>query len=114
MNTQLATLPESGLSTNFKWIERDGNRISPADMATRHLVFSLRMIYNHTMPEEYHIPGGVRYSNVGSWPLARLRDSVRNLMAEVLKRDDLTPEFHRILNGMKRGYEALIAGRLNG
>jgi len=45
----------------FTWKTQDGELLSPPEMKTTHLFYSLRMIWNHSMPEEYHLPGG-RYN----------------------------------------------------
>ena len=46
----------------FVWVTQDGGRLTPAQMKTPHLFYTLRMIFNHTAPPCYQIPGCRRYA----------------------------------------------------
>jgi hypothetical protein len=85
-----------------------GQEIFPSEMETRHLVFTLRMIYNHLVPAHMRVPGGKRWGDIDKMPVRYLQDSVRHMTAEVTKRPDLTPEHRQILGSIKQGCEDLL------
>jgi hypothetical protein len=43
------------------WRTQDGEMIAVTEMTTIHIFYSLRMLFNHSVPEEQRIPGGKRY-----------------------------------------------------
>ena len=46
----------------FLWRTQDGQSYTPAQMRTSHLFYTVRMIFNHTAPACYRIPGCKRYA----------------------------------------------------
>ena len=97
--------------TVYRWRTHQGEHVLPSEMETGHLVYSLRMVFNHTVPEEFRVPGGKRWADIDHWPADYLRASVKHLMEEAIKRKDLTAGHAAILHGMRRGYIALIGHR---
>jgi len=73
----------------FIWTTQEGQQIRPRDMETRHLFYSLRMIFNHTAPAAYQIAGCRRYAGPEAWPITYRRAAVVALVAELKNRSDL-------------------------
>lgn len=44
--------PSPGDEEPFRWLSRDGEWSEPRNMDTDHLFFTIRVIWNHTMPYE--------------------------------------------------------------
>lgn len=79
------------ISQAFQWRMHGGDIISPADMATSHLFYTVRMIWNHRMPVQY------RFANCKVWELRYstpyLLEAIRIMLWELSTRDekDLSP-----------------------
>lgn len=74
------------VSQAFQWRLHGGDIISPADMATSHLFYTVRMIWNHRMPGSYRFPnckaGDLRYSSL------YLLKAIRIMLWELSTRDE--------------------------
>jgi hypothetical protein len=95
------------LATVFHWRTHDGQSLPVDQMETRHLVYSLRMIFNHIAPEHLRVPGGKRWSGIDQWDLSYLKDAVGAMLVETGRRRDLTPEHRGILAAIKAGADSL-------
>lgn len=79
------------IAHGWRWRDRQGQLHAPADMPTRHLFFTFRMIWNNHMPEAAWV-GEVRLYRFGpSYTPDYMRDAVVAVGRELLKRDDLDP-----------------------
>jgi len=76
----------------FKW--RDGNGVfhPVAGMETRHLFFTLRMIWNNTMPAMCRLPGNL-YSFGPFYTKKYMLDAVAAITAELANRTDMAPDW---------------------
>jgi hypothetical protein len=83
-------------SEPFLWMTHKGELVSPEDMATPHLFYALRMIFNHTCPEVFQTPplsdservkGINRYGDVPKWTPAYCARAVRALTSELNERN---------------------------
>ena len=83
----------------FKWRDRHGEMHAPQDMETRHLFYTLRMIWNHTMPEAARLPGNL-YALSPQYTQAYMLEAIRALGNELANRDDLTAEWSSQLQRM--------------
>lgn len=72
-----------------EWVTQDGEVWMFSEMSTSHLFYSVRMIYNHTAPPAYQIPGCRRYEM--DWPADIRRKAISDLMAELSTREDIKP-----------------------
>lgn len=88
-------------SAAFVWRDMRGNPHVPAKMATRHLWFTIRMIWNHTMPNHVRITPYHAYEFSADYTAAYLRDAVFTLGAELLSRDDIDPRWYDDLERMR-------------
>lgn len=76
----------------FRWRDRAGNLHAPSTMATRHLFFTLRMIWNHTMPASARLPGNL-YTFSSYYKPDYMKDAIRALTAELATREDMQPDW---------------------
>jgi hypothetical protein len=83
----------------FKWITRDYELLLPSDMATPHLFYALRMMFNNVVPPAFRVGvvSGVkegphqfkRYADIPTWTTEYLYEAAYELTKELLTRDDL-------------------------
>ena len=96
------SLKEQPLSRvhKFEWKDRNNNFYCVEDMATRHLFFTLRMIWNHTMPEEAKLKPYNKYKFGEFYTEAYLMDAIINIYYELIKRPDIMPAWRADLEHM--------------
>lgn len=88
---------EFEVSTDFKWRDRRGQFHYPKDMETRHLFFTVRMIWNHTVPDMYQIKPFERYNFSSFYTSFYMGQAVRNILSELSTRNDLTDYYIKCL-----------------
>lgn len=87
------THPSKPLPTApFLWRDGSGKLHAPSTMVTRHLFFTLRLIWNHTMPEHARLPGNL-YTFSPYYKPAYLKDAIRALTIELATREDMQPDW---------------------
>ena len=84
--------PKAVPAETFRWRDRAGNLQAPSTMATRHLFFTLRMIWNHTMPASARLPGNL-YTFSSYYKPAYMKDAIRALTTELATREDMQPDW---------------------
>lgn len=77
----------------FQWRTNGGTFISPAEMDTPHLYFTLRMIWNHVAPEELRLYPYRQYKFGPYYTTEYTREAVAHLGAELLTRKDIREEW---------------------
>lgn len=77
--------PASGIPL---WTTHKGLTYRVQDMATQHLFYAYRMIYNHTVAPAFRIGEFKRYRDVFDWPAMRARKGMRALEDELYLRKD--------------------------
>ena len=100
----LLATPTDDIDCAFKWKDQRNNCHAPTDMETRHIFFTLRMIWNHAVPKDMQIKPFKRYRFTSFYTNEYIVKAIRALTAELFKRDDLTPYFKKNL--------AIIQGHL--
>ncbi len=85
------------LQKAFRWKDRDHNFHYPKDMATRHLFFTLRMIWNHSVPDQLKILPYTEYHFSPFYTVEYMTEAVRHLATELATRKDLTPYYIKCL-----------------
>lgn len=99
---------------NFVWKTKDsGVFLRPEDMETRHLFFTIRMIYNNTVPEEYRHPPVRLYKFGAFYTTEYMAMAVRALLEELSTRDDITPYFKRSLLFIRKNLNMINAERID-
>jgi hypothetical protein len=77
------------LSTvEFMWETNDGDQLFLSDMATPHLFYTLRMIYNHSVPPAFRVGDFKRRKNVDQWPIDYRQQAGREIFKELEGRAD--------------------------
>jgi hypothetical protein len=91
---------------DFLWVTHKGDVYLLADMATPHLFYSLRMLYNHSVPPVFRVVGPgesmKRYNDVPDWDAEYRTTALRELAHELNKRDDLD-------DSLQQQYDDIIA-----
>ena len=72
----------------FQWLDQYGQRHYPKNMETRHLFYTLRMIWNHSAPEELKLKPYIKHTFSTFYTPEYMRNAIKALMAELSKRDD--------------------------
>lgn len=85
----------------FRWRDRQGGFHLPKSMVTRHLFFTLRMIWNHSMPEDARTHGFLAYTFSSYYTGDYMKKAVRALAEELATRTDMEAEWKRQLEMMK-------------
>ena len=88
------------LKHKYMWRDTDGHFHDPKSMETRHVFFTLRMIWNHHAPLEARIEPYRRYQFNPFYTTEYLSQSVKVLMTELSKRKDMTPYWRKNLDHM--------------
>jgi hypothetical protein len=87
----------------FVWKMQTGETISVKEMRTSHLFYVVRMIFNHSAPPVYQIPGCRSYNGPQRWTLNRRRRAVKAMLDELAVRSsaDLAPWMWQQLEHMR-------------
>jgi hypothetical protein len=98
---EVALAAETRPGHAFRWRDRAGRMHAPEKMETRHVFFTLRMIWNHSAPERLKLRPFRRYTGFdASYSPDYMRRAVRALVAEASGRGDLRPEWAAELRWM--------------
>lgn len=91
------TMPDWAIDSSWRWRSADGHRWAPSEMETRHVWFTLRMIWHHTVPPRMYLGRFRRYRFGEFYSDAYFRTAIQQLYMELLVRDDMKPEWRREL-----------------
>ncbi|WP_103035669.1 hypothetical protein [Castellaniella caeni] len=82
------------LQPGWAWRTRQGDHVQPRDMETRHLFFTLRMIWHNTMPRDAWVMAAPKLYRFGpSYTNEYLLEGIKHLTAELSARRDMQPEW---------------------
>lgn len=101
------------LSNQFRWRTNGGPELLPQEMDTHHLYYTLRMIWNHTVPAKHHFPCYRRYTFDPSYTKDYLLQAIPALLEELSKRTDILPSWKVGLNFMMKRAEMMRQEKLN-
>jgi hypothetical protein len=97
-NMEIESASKNELDLNWRWKDRSNNFYYPKDMETKHLFFTLRMIWNHTMPVK---TGKYTLYRFGDFYTKKyMLEAVKHLAIELSKRKDLEPSWQMQLRFM--------------
>ena len=96
----------------FTWRSGDGKRWVPSKMRTTNLFYTLRMIWNHSMPEAARLQPYQRYSFSSAYTPEYMKKAVVHLFNELMTRDDLPGHLVMELHHMKRYLEKKRSRRI--
>lgn len=83
----------------FLWRDRHGEHHLPAHMETRHLFYTLRMIWNNTMPASARLPGNL-YSFGPTYTREYMLGAIVAIVPELAARKNMAFEWKRQLQHM--------------
>lgn len=84
----------------WRWRSSNGALNAPTDMETRHLFFTLRMIWNNSQPEQARV-GAVRLYCFGpQYTVPYMRQAILHIGRELFTRPDILPEWRSQLEQM--------------
>ena len=99
---RLMSVANRSLVAGWKWKDSKGNFWYPARMETRHLFYTLRMIWNNTMPADAHVGYNIRYYTFGSFYSERyLKEAIVLIYSELAQRKDMRSDWKRELEKMR-------------
>jgi hypothetical protein len=73
----------------FRWVTNKGQILKVKDMATPHLFFSFRMLFNHSVPPVFRVGAFKRYPDVPNWSVEYRQLALEKLLKEIALRADL-------------------------
>lgn len=92
-------MSDKQVKKRFQWRDREGNWHYPENMSTKHLFFTLRMIWNHSVTDEFQIEPFRRYNFGATYTQQYMAEAVTNICKELSKRNDLT-NYYRYCLGL--------------
>ena len=92
----------------FLWKDSINKFHRPEDMRTDRIFYILRMIWNHSVPNDMQLKPFKRYKFSSFYSEEYMKLAIRALLYELTKRDDLTSYFIKCLNLMCN-YRKMIA-----
>lgn len=98
----------------FKWRTKQGEFMLTRDMRTTHVFFALRMIWNHTVPEELQITPFIHYTFGEFYTPEYMCIAVSALLQELATRTDLPGPFKAQFDYMCKAARKLMATRVEG
>jgi len=72
----------------FVWYTHTGEAMDPEDMATPHVFYALRMVWNHSVPRVMKVGDGPNYPDVRRWCESYRKAAINTLASELSQRDD--------------------------
>lgn len=93
-------MPATALTTRFKWRDREGKFHRVQDMETRHLFYTLRMIWNHTMPVSVQFRPFHQYHFDDFYTTAYMKAAIIHIGHELVNRKNIMPWWQRDLDKM--------------
>lgn len=98
--TALVSRQPTDIDKPWMWRDRQGQFHRPQDMATRHLFYTLRMIWNHSMPLPARLLPYKSYEFTQFYTNSYMQTAVGRLTRELATRRDITPSWKRDLEHM--------------
>ena len=77
-------------ANKFRWRDREGEFHDIEQMDTRHLFNTVRMIWNHSMPEAVRSTSYKRYTFSPFYTQAYMEYAIRHICRELWSRTDMT------------------------
>ena len=96
-----------GFSQSWEWRTRGGEMVLPRSMETRHLYYTLRMIWNNFMPADMRVGNFRPYAFGRFYTRKYLQEAIGNLGTELASRGDIRPAWMEELQQMAHNLAAL-------
>lgn len=88
------------LDSAFRWRTKTGEYLKPIDMETRHLFYTLRMIWNHSMPFDAKLRPYNHYNFGPFYTPSYVQKAIICIGEELMGRTDLKAAWIRDLHRM--------------
>ena len=80
------------IDTGFKWRDKRGGFHKPSNMQTRHVYYTLRMIWNHSAPDYARVTPYRHYTHFNEYYTPEyMGRTVKAMFAEIQTRNDPQP-----------------------
>ena len=89
------------IKLKFAWKDKDNNYHQIHDMETRHLFYILKMIWNHSMQDDFKLKPYKKYYFSDFYTEKYMIDAVRSILPELLMRNDLDDDWKYQLDFMQ-------------
>lgn len=97
---ELSALAKYKIEKIWQWRDKRGFFYCPYDMQTRHLFYTFRMIWNHSMPDEVRIKPYQHYVFSSFYTPEYMKEAIRFMGHELFKRTDIKPQWRNELDFM--------------
>lgn len=97
----------AGTGENFVWITHKRKLMRPRNMATPHLFYTVRMLFNHSVAPCFRVGQFIRYKDVPTWTLQYKRAAAVAMLTELSKREDLDSEDQHELDDMNENAQVM-------
>lgn len=97
---------------DFRWRDQSGIFHHPNEMETRHLFYTLRMIWNHTMPERVRMTPYRAHEFIDFYTVTYMESAVKAIGSELFTRNDITPQWRKELDFMASHFTPIPLGEL--
>lgn len=94
----MSTKMLSETDSDFAWRDRFGNFTKPKNMQTRHLFYTLRMIWNHSMVLKFEPYN--KYDFSPFYTNEYMATAIKHIVAELKTRPDIQPDWQHQINQM--------------
>lgn len=107
---------ESNINSEIDYLWRWKDQLEvfhiPSEMTTSHLFYTLRMIWNHTMPENIKLTPYKKYKFGPYYTDRYIKEAITRIGAELFTRTDINKNFMNELQFMKQIFskKALLKG----
>jgi len=99
---RLEFAPGHVIAPGWKWRDRTGKFTSPMQMETRHLFFTLRMIWNNRIPAHMRVGTAVRlYTFSAYYTRDYFAQAILALGQEIMRRSDVADAWREELDQMR-------------
>ena len=105
---------DKAVGSAFVWKDQRNQFHVPCHMATRHLFFTLRMIWNHSVPYGLQLRPFKMYTFSSYYTRDYILQAIKCLSAELLTRDDIDPSWWSDLGVIKKHIDSLNYKQLKG
>lgn len=78
---------DKNLVKNFQWKDRHNNYHYPKDMKTSHLFYVIRMIWNHSVSNQYKVDMPQEYIFGSFYTNDYMREAFKNIFTELMTRN---------------------------
>lgn len=89
-------------ATKFEWKDKSDNFYKVEEMETRHLFFTVRMLWNHSVPDDFKLYPYKQYSFSAFYSKDYVREAIRCMLHELSTRNNIMPKWENDLDYMAR------------